>query len=270
MLLVSAQFGCVAEMEESALLPVQKLEVLEGVGISGWVTVPILDDWRFVLVGNERILRSNGGNVRISSQQSKQLLDFTNRCSGESILLVAVEDELELLLSLSDELRAEAKSFVASMAALQLDVTMLTGDQEHVAREVCKLVGIAQQNCHFRLLPSQKCDWIRMAQSSDNMIPTLKSIDPNTFDMEKNVDPAPTSIRGKRVLMIGDGMNDSSALAAASVGLAMGSGGSAMAVAAAGVVILSNNLLLVKPTILRVSTKRQQFKVTGKAQYTTQ
>jgi hypothetical protein len=48
---VSAQFACIAEMDESALLAVQKMQVLEGVGVSGWVFVPAVDDWRYVVVG---------------------------------------------------------------------------------------------------------------------------------------------------------------------------------------------------------------------------
>ena len=48
---MSAHVGCIAEMDEAALLAVQKMQVLEGVGISGYVFVPAVDDWRYVIVG---------------------------------------------------------------------------------------------------------------------------------------------------------------------------------------------------------------------------
>lgn len=50
---VSAQVGCIAEMDEAALLAVQKMQVLEGVGVSGYVFVPAVDDWRYVIVGQQ-------------------------------------------------------------------------------------------------------------------------------------------------------------------------------------------------------------------------
>ena len=50
--------------------------------------------------------------------------------------MACIQDELELLLALSDELRGEAKDFVAGMRAMQKDVTMLTGDHADIAEEV--------------------------------------------------------------------------------------------------------------------------------------
>ncbi len=101
-----------------------------------------------------------------------------------------------------------------------IDMTMLTGDNSAVALEVCRVVGIAESNCRSRLMPHEKLDWIRTAESS-----------------------------GRRVLMIGDGINDAAALAGASVGVAMGAGGTAMAAAAADIVMMSDNLLRVPATI---------------------
>lgn len=100
---VSAQFGCIAEMDEGLLLPVKNVLVIDGVGISGWVFVEGLDDWKFVIIGNERILKANGGRVRPSKTQMDQIDVFVEKCSGQTVLMMAVEDEIEMLLALSDE-----------------------------------------------------------------------------------------------------------------------------------------------------------------------
>ena len=81
---------------------------------------------------------------------------------------------------------------------------MLTGDHIVVAAEVCRQVGIPDEACRARLLPQEKLDWIKQSERA-----------------------------GRRVLMVGDGINDAAALAGASVGVAMGAGGTAMAAAGA-------------------------------------
>ena len=100
---VSAQFGCIAEMDEAQLLSVKNVRVIDGVGISGWVFVESQDDWKFVIVGNERILKANGGKVRPSKAQMDQIDAFLVKCVGQTVLMMAVEDEIEMLMALSDE-----------------------------------------------------------------------------------------------------------------------------------------------------------------------
>ena len=121
------------------------------------------------------------------------------------------------------------------MRAMQKDVTMLSGDHNTIAEEVCRQVGIAPDRCFARLLPQQKCDWIRSAQATPppptptptqtqgegrptygdlDMVPNTEAMGP---DLEEAADPDPDPVpaspsrpaapRGPlRVLMIGDGM----------------------------------------------------------------
>lgn len=123
---VAEHVGCVAEMAEGALPNVRKVKVVDGVGVSGWVEAEE-DDWRFCIVGNERILKKNGGNVRISKAQEAKIDKFISGASNSVCLFVAVEDELLLVLSLSDELRPESINFIRSLRSLGMSTTMLTG-----------------------------------------------------------------------------------------------------------------------------------------------
>ena len=230
--IVAAHCGCVADMMENDIqLPnVRKVTVTDGVGVSGWAESEP-DCWQHVSIGNERLLKSNGGRIHVSPRQDLLLSSFYKASQGKVVLIVAVDDELQLIMSLSDELRPEAADFVKTMQDKRMCVSMLTGDQEEVASDICQQVGISSSDCYFRLLPRQKLDWIvgRQTPTSGARVHSTRK-------------------RGK-VIMVGDGINDSTALSAAVVGVAMGAGGSAMAVASANVILMTDDLMLIPATI---------------------
>ena len=107
--IVSLHCGCIAEYE-GTLPEVKKVEVVEGVGLQGWVQVD--DDWKHVAVGNERLLKSNKGRVRLSKTQESKVLAFERKNENSVILYVAVDDALERVIALSDELRSDAFNMI--------------------------------------------------------------------------------------------------------------------------------------------------------------
>jgi cation transport ATPase len=232
--IVSAYCGCLAELDKE-LPPVQKLKNLEGVGVEGWVSVG-KDQRLCVSVGNERLLRSFGGSISLSKSDQEGADSFLQTHAGTSIIYVGVDDQLAMLLSLADQVRPEAADVVKTLQNdLCIEVCMLTGDQEEVAIKVCNEVGISSKNCQSRLLPTEKLDCIK----------SLRSVQPGRLESKASV------------MMIGDGINDSVALAGAAVGVAMGAGGSAMAAAAANIVLLSDNLARLPQTITLCRQVRQ-------------
>ena len=257
--------GCLGEFALSGAASnapaVRKVKVVEGVGVSGWVAKDAKQtDWRFVVVGNERMVEQGLAEPLESEQQQQILAAFRARHPTASIVLVAIDDKLHAALALSDSVRPDASAFVSalslesevaapgtasddhekkghrsgllsSLSSLlglrpSIEVSMLTGDARAVAEFVCAEVGIGLKNCFARLLPNGKLDWV-------------------TDRQQGGAGRSPTP-----VLMVGDGINDAAALAAASVGCAMGNGGSAMAVTAADVVLLSNSLARIPAALM--------------------
>ena len=295
---VSDYCGCIGEMEEMMLsLPQTKqLKILEGIGIEGWVQNP--DDhheWKPVVIGNERLFKPYGGKLSLTQKQQKQIEANSNRHrQGNVILFILVEDELKVMISLSDTLRPETKDFIHYLREeMLLLVTMLTGDHPDVASKICQECNIPLDSCYARLLPEEKLQyiqysqsyyqdhpgsllWMQLSQHGDsvserNPVQTQQRTvsdekgavelvigDEENFLQQELIsqkeqfeskfgnrvisDPL---ARKHHILMIGDGINDSIALAASTIGVAMGSGGTAMAVSAADVVLMTDNLLLV-------------------------
>ena len=174
-----------------AMLPVEDVQVAPGMGISGQV---VAQDGRVgIAVGNLAFMAERGLDVpettqRILAQLAQQ---------GQTPLLMAVEQrgrsQLAGILALADALRPESASVVSRLRAMGVRVVMLTGDNERTARAVAHLAGVDE--IAAGLLPADKAAYVRRLQDE-----------------------------GHVVGMVGDGINDAPALAAAHVGMAVGTG----------------------------------------------
>merc|ERR1711939_849136 len=184
-----------------------------------------------VLVGNEALLQDYSVAI---PQDSVDLLESW-KASGNSVMLLAcrVSGEkwgLGAIFAASDPLRAEAAEVVSSLQARGVDVWMLSGDNPKTANAVGSHVGILPDNIIAGVLPTQKADKVRYLQQ------TLRPKRGGGFQN------ALTNKRSRAtVAMVGDGINDAPALAAADVGIAVASG-SDVAVQSAAFVLVQSDL----------------------------
>lgn len=160
------------------------------------------------------------GNDRFMSESEVELDEETKgradvlASSGLTVVFLAEGRTLRGLLALRDELRPEAVEVLAELRALGLERQILiTGDIDSVASSVAERVGIAQHDVHARQLPEGKLELIEQLEA-----------------------------RGDRVCYIGDGTNDGPALAAASVGVSIGSRENTVALETADAVLMRDGL----------------------------
>lgn len=130
--------------------------------------------------------------------------------NGESLIFQAVNGQLVALFSVADTLRENAPAVVSELQKMQIEVWMLTGDNESSARNIARKLGI--KHVLSGILPTQKADEIKKLCG-----------------------------KGKTVAMVGDGINDSPALATADIGIAMGNG-TDIAIEVADIILIGDNL----------------------------
>lgn len=160
-----------------------------------------------LLCGNEKYLLDNG--VSISKEVGQELERLHTQ--GKASILVAEGNICIGVIAMSDVLRPEAKGMVDRLHDMNTNIVLLTGDNEKTADYFASQVGIRQVRA--QLLPEEKVSSITAIQNE-----------------------------GKEVCMIGDGVNDAPALKTASVGVAMGGLGSDIAVEAADIVLMSDDI----------------------------
>jgi Cu2+-exporting ATPase len=156
-------------------------------------------------VGGPRLLESLGVTL------PEILADFERASSshGESVVHLLVDGRPMASLALADVIRPESRAAVQRLHAMRVGVAMLTGDSEAVARSVAQTLGIDEY--FAEVLPEHKADKVADLQG-----------------------------QGRRVAMVGDGVNDAPALARADVGIAIGSG-TQVAVQSAGIILVRSN-----------------------------
>ena len=160
-----------------------------------------------LLCGNEKYLLDN--DVSISTEVEQELERL--RSQGKASILVAEGMICIGVIAMSDVLRPEAKGMVDRLHSMNTNIVLLTGDNQKTADYFASQVGIRQVRA--QLLPEEKVQNITAIQNE-----------------------------GKEVCMIGDGVNDAPALKTASVGIAMGGLGSDIAVEAADIVLMSDDI----------------------------
>ncbi|SFR69915.1 heavy metal translocating P-type ATPase [Halogeometricum limi] len=177
-------------------------------------------------------VETDGGQVTKDARDCDHgtFLDLTNeviprlQSEGKSVVLVGTEDEIEGVVAVADTVRPEAAWAVSRLRELGVSrVVMLTGDNERTAQVIGERVGVDEVRAD--LLPDQKVDAVReLAAEYDS------------------------------VAMVGDGVNDAPALAAATVAIAMGAAGTDTALETADVALLSDDLTRL-PYLLDLSNR---------------
>ncbi len=204
-----------ASLRGCSQLPVKDFEALLGRGICGTV-----EGTRYY-VGNLDLLQTvmpEGVSISPLLEESLQLwMD-----QGYMVTLLFDAKRLYAVLALSDNLRDSAVQAVKVLQEHGLEVHMLTGDNEVSARRTALETGIRHVQAH--VLPEDKVRYVAQLQAE-----------------------------GKKVAMVGDGINDSAALAQADLGIAMGSG-SDIAIHAAQVTVVSSDLGKIRQ-LIRLSRK---------------
>jgi Cu2+-exporting ATPase len=158
-----------------------------------------------VLVGGPNLLRERG--LEVPETLGPRVKDLSSR--GAAVLTVVRDGEVVGAVALEDRIRPESSAAVEELHRLGVRVAMITGDAREVAESVAERLGIDE--VFAEVLPEDK----------DRAVAELQE-------------------RGKRVAMVGDGVNDAPALARADVGIAIGAG-TDVAIESAGVVLASDD-----------------------------
>ncbi len=180
--------------------PVQEFKAIPGHGIHGDI------DGKIYRLGNRAML----GNEYAQLHEHHRIAIDTLEREGKTVMLLATE-EIIGAIAVADTLRPSSAAAIAQLRKNGTGVYLITGDNIRTANAIAAQAGIDLDNVLAEILPEQKAAQIKTLQAG-----------------------------GKRVAMVGDGINDSPALAQADIGIAMG-GGTDIAIDAGGIVLTRND-----------------------------
>lgn len=201
-----------AKNENLALFETDNFKMIPGLGVSGKVQ-------------NHQVL---AGNLKMLEQECKCQNRFRNEfgmtdvlearekteqflANGSTVGYAAVDGNFAGMIALSDTLRKEARPMIEKLKSAKITPTLLTGDNEKSAAAIAREVGITE--VHDSCMPEDKIRFIKKYQAN-----------------------------GEKVCIIGDGINDAPSLKTADVGIAMGGAGSDIAVDAADIVLVDDDV----------------------------
>ncbi len=163
-------------------------------------------------VGNRKLMSEKGIQT---NEAETNLAQFEKE--GKTAMLISVDNELRGVVAVADTVKDTAQQAIQKLHELGIEVAMLTGDNKRTAQAIAKQVGI--DTIIAEVLPEEKASKVAEIQSE-----------------------------GKKVAMVGDGVNDAPALVKADIGIAIGTG-TEVAIEAADITILGGDLLLIPKAI---------------------
>ena len=178
-------------------------------------------DGRVVLAGNARLMREQGVDAAGLEQQAAALAE-----QGKTPMFVAVDGRAAGLVAVADTIKPTARTTIARLKQLGIEAVMITGDNARTAAAVARELGI--ERFFAEVLPADKARHVRELQAE-----------------------------GKRVAMVGDGVNDAPALAQADIGIAIGAGTDVAIETASVVLMKSDPLDIIRAIRLSQATVRK-------------
>lgn len=187
------------EAQKNKLEANEKVEKFESIGGHG---VKAVVNGKAIIAGTERLMQQNKIDLSPITKGIERLL-----VSGNTISIVAIDGQAAGAIGVADTIRDSAKKSISALKSLGLEVAMITGDHEQVAKAVSSELGIDRY--FAQVLPEDKAKYVKRLQDE-----------------------------GKFVAMVGDGINDAPALAQSDIGIAIGAG--------TDVAIETGNIVLMK------------------------
>jgi Cu2+-exporting ATPase len=195
---LAAAIVTAARERDLALAEATGFQAIAGHGLQATV------DGRRLAVGNARLLERDGITLDGLAEQARQLAT-----QGKTAMYVAVDGQAAGLVAAADQIRLSARTAIAALKDLGLEVAMISGDNRQTAEAVARELAI--DRVFAEVLPQDKADYVARLQRE-----------------------------GKKVAMVGDGVNDAPALAQADIGIAIGAG-TDVAVETANVVLMRSD-----------------------------
>lgn len=172
-------------------------------------------DEREIYIGTRMLMQETGIDTEPAEAVIAGLED-----EGKTAMLMAADGRLEAVMAVADTLKEGSREAIDELKKMGIEVYMITGDNKRTAASIARQAGIA--NVLAEVLPEHKAEEIRKLKD-----------------------------QGKKTAMAGDGINDAPALAAADIGIAMGTG-TDVAIEAADITLLRGDLMLI-PAAIRLS-----------------
>lgn len=167
---------------------------------------------KMIFVGTRKLMQEN--NIEINRFEDKMV---NMEKEGKTSMLIAIDSQVEGIIAVADTVKESTKEAVRDLKALGIKLVMLTGDNKRTAEAIGREVGIDEVIAE--VVPEQKAEKVKQLQAE-----------------------------GRKVAMVGDGINDAPALATADIGIAIGTG-TDVAIEAADLTILGGELTLIPKAI---------------------
>ena len=170
-----------------------------------------------LLLGNKKLMIENNIDLGKAEKTAMKLAE-----EGKTPMYIVIDDNIQGIIAVADVLKDSSKKAIEELHKMNIEVAMITGDNKRTAEAIGKKVGI--DRILAEVLPEDKAQWVKKLQGE-----------------------------GKKVAMVGDGINDAPALAQSDVGIAIGSG-TDVAIESADIVLMRSDLIDV-PTAILLSKK---------------